>query len=318
MEAAPYLPEVAYGPEDGAAHWITTEDGLRLRLGVWNRGATRGTVLIFPGRTEYVEKYGETAADFAAQGYAVTAIDWRGQGLADRLHDNPATGHVGRFTDYQHDVRANLADVARMGLPEPYFLLAHSMGGCIGLRALLEGLPVAAVGFTAPMWGIQISGALRPIAWGLSAISRPLRFSHVFALGQVPETYVLRAPFEDNTLTSDPERFARLQAQLTAQPDMALGGPSLHWLNEALLEMRHLHRLPSPEVPVITYMGSNERIVDPARIRARMARWPGGSLHVLPGAEHEVLMERPDLRSRAIDGISALFAEPTAGAARSA
>lgn len=306
MEQAPYHADIAGNP-DGACHWLITVDGVRIRVGHWTAPNAKGTVLIFPGRTEYIEKYGRTATDLTKRGYACVAIDWRGQGIADRLLDNRAVGHVNVFGDYQLDVKAVLAHVKKLGLPEPYHLLGHSMGGCIGLRALYDGLPVKTAAFSAPMWGIKMSPALRPIAWGLSTVSKPLGFSGVFAPGQQAETYVLRATAKDNTLTSDPSSFDMLQAQLKAHPDLALGGPSLHWLNEALREMRMLSLKPSPDVPCVTFLGSEETIVDPARIHERMSRWPDGRLILLDQGRHEVLMEKAALRDRVFDEATALF-----------
>lgn len=305
-EAAPYYADIAGNP-DGVCHWLTASDGVRIRVGHWPLDGARGTVIIFPGRTEYVEKYGRSAAEFAKRGFAAVAIDWRGQGIADRLLENRAVGHVNDFTDYQKDVAAVLAHVETLDLPKPYHLLGHSMGGCIGLRALYDGAPVASAAFSAPMWGIKMSPALRPIAWGLSSVSKPLGFGGVFAPGQQAETYVLRAEPEDNTLTSDANNFAVLQNQLKKHPDLALGGPSLHWLNESLREMRHLAQQPSPDVPSVTFLGSDEAIVDPERIHDRMGRWPGGKLVLLDQGRHEVMMETDQIRTQVFDDAADLF-----------
>jgi lysophospholipase len=305
-DTAPYHADIAGNP-DGICHWLTTSDGVRVRVGHWSVADAKGTVVIFPGRTEYIEKYGRTAAEFASRGFAAVAIDWRGQGIADRLLDNRAVGHVEEFSDYQRDVAAMMAHIGDLGLPKPYHLLGHSMGGCIGLRALHKGLTVETAAFSAPMWGIQMSAALRPIAWGVSSVSKPLGFGGVFAPGQQAETYVLRATADENTLTSDAANFEFLQNQLKAHPDLALGGPSLHWLNESLREMRRLSMRPSPSVPSITFLGSEEAIVDPARIYARMDEWSNGDLVVLDGGRHEVLMEEKSIRDRVIDGAAALF-----------
>lgn len=300
MEQAPLFEDIADGPAGGAAHWLTTRDGVRIRVAHWSGPDARGTILLFPGRTEYIEKYGRDAREFLRAGLATLVVDWRGQGLADRLVDNAAVGHVGAFPDYQEDVAAMVAHARALGLPEPYYLLAHSMGGCIGLRALYDGLPVKAAVFSAPMWGIQMSTALRPLAWTISTLSRTLQFSHAFAPGQDAVTYVMRATFEENTLTSDREMFDFMQRQLRAHPDLAIGGPSLQWLHESLTEMRTLAQRPAPAVPSLTFLGSDEAIVDPARIRQRMAGWPGGKLVEIPGARHEVLMEVPETRDLVI------------------
>ena len=82
MELAPFDHALAEGPESARAYWITAADGVRLRVAVWPKDNARGTIVLFPGRTEYVEKYGRVAEELTAAGYAVTAIDWRGQGRA--------------------------------------------------------------------------------------------------------------------------------------------------------------------------------------------------------------------------------------------
>lgn len=301
MEAAPFHADVADGPDGGAAHWLTTEDGLRIRVGHWTRPGVTGTIIIFPGRTEYIEKYGRDARVMLDAGYAVAAIDWRGQGIAARMQPNRNVGHVDYFPDYQKDVAATLDHLQALDLPKPWYVIAHSMGGCIGLRSLMEGLPVAAAAFSAPMWGILMSAALRPVAWGLSTISKPLRFSHIFAPGQHAEPYVMRAPFETNRLTADREMFDYMRAQLAAYPDLALGGPSLHWLNEALVEMRGLAAKPAPDVPTVTFLGSDEAIVDPAAVHTRMAGWKNGELVMIEGGRHEVMLETPERRALLFD-----------------
>lgn len=304
--SAPYHAELADGPHGSHAVWVTAGDGLRLRVAIWP-GGTRGTVLILPGRTESVEKYGRTAASLARLGYASAAVDWRGQGLSDRTSRATMTGHVARFTDYQKDIAALLGASAAYGLPDPLFVLAHSMGGAIALRALTEGLPVKAVAFTAPMWGIRLAPSLRPVAWALATGARAARLGLALAPGTDLACYVAVAPFEGNLLTTDPEMFAWMKAQVVTRPELGLGGPSLHWVHEALLECLRLRVRPSPAVPSITFLGTEEKIVDVPSIHERMRRWPGGTLDLVPGAEHEVLMEKPAIRARVIERMDALF-----------
>ena len=271
-------------------------------------------MLLFAGRTEYIEKYGRTAGELAALGLSTICIDWRGQGLANRLLDDRNTGHVVEFMDYQLDVAAMVRTAREQGLPEPFYLLGHSMGGCIGLRALYEGLPVRAAAFTAPMWGIGMSPALRPVAWALAWLARGLGQGHRYAPGTGPVTYVMEAPFEGNQLTTDPEMYAYMKAQLQARPDLSLGGPSLHWLYEALVETTHLARRPAPDMPCVTFLGGNERIVQTEAVHRRMAGWPGGRLEMIAGAEHEVLMETPEIRARLMADLGGFFGAASAAA----
>ncbi|WP_322867019.1 alpha/beta fold hydrolase [Aquicoccus sp. G2-2] len=311
MEEAPFFAELANGPEGGAAWWLQTEDGIRIRIGLWNRAAPGGTVLLFPGRTEYIEKYGHTARQLAERGFATLAVDWRGQGIADRLIKDPATGHVHDFLDYQKDVKAMLEAASELGLPQPFYLLAHSMGGCIGLRALHEGLPVCAAVFTGPMWNIQLAATVRPFARALARVGTLFGFGQHYAPGTNAESYVATAPFEDNSLTRDRATWDYMKSHLSAHPEFCLGGPSLRWLDEALHECGALLDMPAPKIPALAFLGDNERIVDSARVHTLMDRWPNGELIVVENGEHEVLMDTPATQTMIFDKIAALFSNNT-------
>lgn len=309
-ERAPLFEDIADGPKGGQAVWLTATDGVRIRVAHWAAARPMGTIILFPGRTEYIEKYGRNAKDFVARGYSVLTIDWRGQGLADRPVHNRLQGHVTSFRDYQLDVAALVSHARDVALPKPYYLIGHSMGACIGLRSLHEGLPVGAVVFTGPMWGITISRFVRPFAWALAKLSRRMNRGHSFPPGQSEVTYLRKCTFEDNTLTTNREMFDYMCDQIATHPELELGGPSQEWLHEALVETRALNRMPSPKTPCLTYLGTDETIVDAARVRSRMKRWPNGRLLEMQGLRHEILMEDVTTRGKVIDQIVTFFADP--------
>lgn len=306
LTPAPFHADVANGPEGGCAYWLTTSDEVRIRIGVWD-GGDKGTVLLFPGRTEFIEKYGAAAKAFQERGFSTVAIDWRGQGLADRALDNRLIGHIDKFNEYQQDVAAVLAALPELDLPDPTGLFAHSMGGCIGLRALMEGLPVDAAVFTGPMWNIALDPMRRGAGWALSSLSRNTRFERLLAPGTSDVSYVLSQPFQDNLLTRDQSAFEAMRQQLVAHSDLGLGGPSLAWINEAFKECHALSLVPSPNVPCVTFLGTNERIVDTDAIRDRMARWHNGELRMIEGGEHEVAMDLPDVQTEVFDAAVELY-----------
>lgn len=314
MTAAPYFREVAAATDDVEVRWLTAADGVRVRAAAWT-GGSRGTVLLFSGRTEYVEKYSRTAVDLVERGLSVASVDWRGQGLSDRALPDTFTGHVADFADYQHDAAALHAFAEELGLPRPFYLLGHSMGGCIALRALHRGLDVDAVAFSAPMWGIEMSPMTRPIAWSVSWLGRALGRGDRYTPGTSAAPYVTETAFEDNLLTTHRETFDWMQAQTRAHPELSLGGPSLSWLIAALREMRTLRGLVAPPCPALAAYGSDEAIVDPGAIRAIVRRWPGARLEVIEGARHEIIMERPALRDRFLDSMVQHFLNAGASAA---
>ncbi|MGI1663483.1 alpha/beta fold hydrolase [Palleronia sp. KMU-117] len=307
MTPAPFHGELAEGPPGGHALWLTADDGVRLRAAFWPSGSA-GTVFVFPGRTEMVEKYGRLARDLAARGFSTVAIDWRGQGLADRVGRDPMMGHVGVFADYQRDWDAVLGAARTAGLPEPYFVIGHSMGGAIALRAVLRSAhPFAAAAFSAPMWGIRIAPHMRPVAWVLPRTARALGRAEVYSPGAQRNSYLASAAFEGNTLTTCPDQFAYMQRQVRHDERFALGGPSIHWLHEALTEIAAFRRIELPDLPVLTGLGSGDMVVDGGAVAALARRWPGSRFTVFDGARHELLMERAEVRGPFLEAAVELF-----------
>lgn len=302
---APFHAALADAPPGAICVWLQAGTA-RIRVVSWKAGE-KGTVLLLPGRTECVEKYGRAAGDLIARGYSVITLDWRGQGLADRALPDRATGHVGDFSEYQQDLDAMLAEADRAGLPQPFYLLSHSMGGCIGLRALARGLPVKAAAFSAPMWGIAMAAWLRPVASVMSALAAPLGLTTRYAPSTSAETYLLQVPFQGNVLTTDREMWDYMRRQVVEVPDLALGGPSVGWLKAALHECAALAALPAPKIPAICALGTAEKVVDVPPVHLRMAAWANGQLDLYPGSEHEIMMEGPAVRQRFFDRAAALF-----------
>ncbi|TMV09001.1 alpha/beta hydrolase [Ruegeria sediminis] len=308
LTPAPFFEDVAGGPAGGAAHWVQTSDGIRIRAGHWlPTGAASGTVMVFPGRTEYVEKYGDAAREFVGRGFAVLAVDWRGQGLAQRLLPDPRIGHVDAFTDYQRDVSAVLDLATELDLPKPWFVVGHSMGGAIGQRAAMERDCFSASAFTGPMWGIFFSSLMKPLSQITAYWGPRFGLGHKTPPTTSLESYVASQPFEGNVLTRDPDMFRMMKDQLAAHPELALGAPSTLWLREALDECKYLMAQPAPNIPCLTFLGGHEQIVDRKAIRKRMEDWPNGTLVEIPDGEHEVLMEGPDVRGPVYERIAELF-----------
>ena len=310
MENAPLYDDVAERPEGGRAYWLTAADGVRLRCALWPLAqgrAAKGTVFILPGRTEWLEKYAPAAQEFAQRGYAALSIDWRGQGIADKLLKDRRIGHVGKFTDYQADLRAVMSLAEAQDMPKPWFLLGHSMGGAIGLRAIMTASPFKAAAFSAPMWGIGMSTWQKLLAAVVAPLFKLIGFDKRLAPGTKPATYTDWHAFEDNLLTADPEMYRFMKRSTDAQPDLGMGGPSSHWVLEAIAENDWAAAQPAPDVPAICFLGGDEQIVNKDKVRRQMARWPRGELVEIPGARHEFPMETPEVRKLFYDRIVALF-----------
>ncbi|MCU0881198.1 MAG: lysophospholipase [Hyphomonadaceae bacterium] len=255
----------------------------------------RGSVIISPGRTEYIEKHADTALALLQRGFAVLIVDQRGQGWSDRLTGNPMAGHMDSFALAAEHLGLAVAAHAA-SLPEPRLLLCHSMGGAIGLQALLERqLPgVKAAVFSAPMWGLQAIPGARWIATGFATAGRGEAIAVTTPTVWAPE------PFEGNAVTHDPAKLARNNALFVSEPALQIGGPTNGWLVQAyrLFDSLTPARLATLDIPVMVVSGAADTVVDNASHVRIAGQLPKARLRIVEGAKHEVLHERPDLTAR--------------------
>jgi lysophospholipase len=289
-------------------------DGLRLRVGHRGpaAGPARGTVVILPGRAEFIEKYEETIGELAALGFAVAIFDWRGQGGSDRLL-GPHRGHIVQVEDYLADLAAVLEHLERRRLPRPFLMLAHSMGGHIGLRQLHDDPSrFAGAVLSAPMFGIFLpmpvlmARAICEAAIGLGA-------AHRYAPGQrdFDPKHLAR---QFGRLSSCEIRFQDLLRRLETTPELALGGVTYGWLGASLRSIALLRRpgfVEAITTPVLVCQAGRERIVSNRSIRMITRRLPNGRLLVLPEARHELLRERDPIRRQFLDAFGAFADEVT-------
>lgn len=288
-------------PDGAVSGEITAADGVRLRYARWMPDSgLKGTVAVFPGRAEFIEKYFEVVRELRSRGFAVAILDWRGQGGSQRLVRNPLKGHVRHFRDYQLDLEAFARDVLLPDCPAPHFALAHSMAGTILLQSVLAGRRwFDRMVLAGPLLGIKIIPAQRLVRALVTALAFS-GFARAFVPGArgIPITEV---PFARNPVNSDPERYARAAEMVRAFPQLGVGAPTNGWLYAAY---RAMDTLADPEVvrqirqPLLMVAAGGDRLVSNAAIEHLSARLIAGAHVVVPAAQHEILMERDLFRAQ--------------------
>ncbi len=281
-------------PDGAVTGTVETPDGVTLRFARWDSPAdVKGTVCVFTGRSEFIEKYFETVRELRQRGFAVAIMDWRGQGHSSRQLPDPHKGHVANFSDFEVDVETFMRHVVVPHCPPPYYALAHSMGGAVMLR----------VAHSRKRWfeRMVLAAALIDLpqprsSWPLRLLMRTLRRAG-FGDSYVPGSNVDRARasgFPGNPLTSDPGRYARNAAILEQDSTLGIGSPTVAWLDAAfdtVIAFRAADYASHIGQPVLMVAAGADTVVSATTIRDFAARLPAGSHLVIEGARHEILQE---------------------------
>jgi len=295
-------------PEGVVTGMLKTRDGVALRFARWSPPpGRRGTVCLFPGRAEFIEKYFETVRDLRARGFAVAILDWRGQGGSERALRNRRKGYVRSFAQYQIDLETFVHEVVLPDCPPPVFALAHSMGATILLRTAHAGHRwFDRMVLLAPM--IALPG-MRRMA-GTRMTVRTLRLMGLGSL-YVPggdASVLQQRPFVGNLITSDPVRYARNVAVLEAEPSLATGWPTVAWTDSAFRVMGELTQPGYPgriRQPLLIIAAGLDAIVSTPVIEEFSIRLRAGSHLIVSGARHELLMEQDRFRSQVLAAFDA-------------
>ena len=174
-------------------HWLDGTGGLRIFTRHWEAaGEPKASLVICHGVNSHGGQYIRAAGEFAARGFAVTALDLRGRGRSEGERF-----YVEHIDDYVSDL-SQAIEAARARHPGlPVYLLGHSAGGVTATSYALDyqdriaGLVCESFAFKvyAPDFALKLlEGA-----------------SHV-----VPHVHVLQLKNED--FTRDPVWLAELNA----------------------------------------------------------------------------------------------------------
>ena len=301
-------------PSGATVGMFKGHDGELLRYARWSAtvGPRRGTICIFSGRTEFIEKYFETVADLRRRGFAVAIADWRGQGGSFRGIDDLRKGHIEDFSEYDRDLTCFMREIVLPDCPPPYGALAHSMGGHILLRNITKpGSWFDRVALLAPMVELHPSilkfppAAARAYAWTMTKVG----FGQSYVRGGSPDQGHI-GEFESNILTSDRERHQRNYMLEQAAPNLLLGSPTIGWLNSALQSMEMINApdyFEKVRVPTLIFAAGRDEIIPSRSVEDYAARLKSGTGILLPDAKHEILQETDAIRTRFWAAFDAYF-----------
>lgn len=254
---------------------VVSADGLRLHASYWPHPSPRGVVVVAHGFGEHGACYRHPAeALWRGASVAVLAPDQRGHGRSPGRR-----GVVRSYDELIGDLLGALDWAASEYPGLPRFLLGHSNGGQVALRAILgrareeapDGLilsnPALRLSFSAPRLKVLLGRVLLHLAPWIT-LSAPI----------VPDQ-LSRDPAMVPFYTDDPLRHGRLSPPFYF--GMVEGGNRL------------LDALGTIVLPVLMIVGGNDPVIDPDTCRLAFERLGSAdkTLLLYPQMRHEPLNE---------------------------
>jgi lysophospholipase len=259
----------------------------------------RGSLLFAGGRGDFIEKYLEALAHWHGAGWSVTAFDWRGQGksrgpLADAGRDDFAV---------LIDDLAGLAAAWRGATSGPHVAIAHSMGGHMLLRAIVERrIDLDAAVLVAPMILVNSQPIPAWLAPGVADTMCRLGF-RTRPMWKTPAALTRPGSERQKRLTGSRERYEDELWWWEAEPAFHIDPPTWGWAREAYRSAEAVFtpgRLGGVDLPILILAAARDHLVSPAAIDRAAAELPRAELEVYSDAAHEILRDSDAVRDRAL------------------
>ncbi len=277
--------------------YITTSRNCVIRYGISysSRQKNKGSFLVLSGRFEFIEKYKEIISELNQRGFDVFTLDWRGQGLSERLLPNPMKGYVRSYEDYLKDMDIVLKRIVLPKAKKPLYCLAHSMGAHIALRYAVDfGSPFNKIVLTSPMTDIITKPFPLWFARVLTYLAVKTGRETSYAPGEKDYVMPDKTSFKNNVLTSDFKRFMFPHTEIKKNPRLALGGVTYGWVKATFDSINILSSrgyVSKIKTPVLIVSAGADKIVSIKAQKRICKMMPFCDLYLIPDSYHEILRE---------------------------
>ena len=281
--------------------YFTSFDGLQIAYKIFKVQNPKATLLISSGRTEGMVKYKELIYDLNQNGYSVYILDHRGQGYSQRLLADPQIGHVEDFLDYVRDLRVFVKTIVKNH--KKFILIGHSMGGAIAsLYVETYRKDFDALVLSSPMHQPELIS--KNLTKRVCKFVEKREKNNNYIIGEKPYDEG-RVDFEENLLTHSKVRYELENLAYQMEPQVKIGGPSVHWIAEACKgSAMSVELARNIEIPVLLMQASADKIVN-LQPQNEFCKNVGNQCRgiVIEKAYHELFVEKDLLRNKALSAM---------------
>lgn len=274
-------------------------------------------VVMLPGRTEAVQKYAEVIHSLdtgkLAGHFSFFLMDHRGQGSSGRMLEkilptDDERSHVDNYNNYVLDLKTFMDQIVAKKNCSEKLLIAHSMGGGIGIKFLQEYPDYfSKAAFSSPMLKIQTSNFPYVVAKAIVKTNILLGKKEQYSVDQKP--YDPTRDFEKNTFTTSEVRYEMAKDIFDNYPKTRSAGVTNGWLNQVMKATDQMRKnYDKIKIPVRVFYAGLEYYV----VRDEAPKFCNAlnecKSFFLETSKHEVLMDRDINRDVVISEIIKFFA----------
>jgi lysophospholipase len=286
-------------------------NNVRINYAVMSQPLPSPAMIICNGRIESYLKYSELATELFELGYSVYMLDHRGQGLSQRLAQDPHLGHVDDFNHYINDFELFINQVVLVNNHNAHYIVSHSMGGAIAARYIQTcDHPIDKLVLASPMFGIVLPmpvPAVRLVTKLASYYAAKVSHEPSYVLGGQPYSV---QPFAGNCLTQSPARYQEFRHVYQQFPQIQLGAPSNQWLTEAMTAADLcIEQASQINIPTLLLQASSDTVVANVDQKVFVIGMDPQLIEfvVIADARHELFFERDDYRQPTLAAITQFF-----------
>lgn len=299
LENDDYIKKIELFYKKGKEGYFIGKDSITIYYKIFKQiKENKGAILISSGRTEAAIKYQELIFDLYKQGYSIYILDHRGQGLSGRIVIDSEMGYIDEFQFYIDDMKHFYTHYLYPNKHEKIYLLAHSMGGAIGMTYLEQYQnDFNAAAFSSPMLGLK-----RFICTSVNILT-----------GDIPEYALGEAKYQEDTtsfkknhLTGSKIRYNRMIDAFEQAPKAKLGGASYTWVNESCKQFEYMfNNINKIQTPFILFSAENDGIIEinahQEFLKKAKSLNKNCEAYSIKNAKHELLIEKDSYRISTIN-----------------
>jgi alpha-beta hydrolase superfamily lysophospholipase len=243
-------------------------DGTKLFFRSWESSPSKGNIIVTHGMGEHSGCYQRLAEGIESSGWNLQAWDLRGHGKSDGKR-----GVIKSFKDFSDDLAQFTAHVGK-----PDLFIAHSLGGLVNLRTLIDHGTFGAK-------GLALSSPLLGIAMEISAIKKSL----AKVLAKYLPDLTIPAAIPPSDLTSDPSVLAEYKKD-SLRHDRSSSVLYFEMIDCMNFVISNAHKV---QLPILVQQAGNDKIVS-SEAGKKMYENLGSKqkkLIVYDGFKHEIFNE---------------------------